>query len=525
VLLAVALGLVLPGSAAAFGPLSGFGTFGEGGAGEIEGMRGIAVGADGSTYVSDLGNFRIDVFAPDGTFARAFGKDVNPSGGDVCTAATGCKEGLDEEAAGAMDDPQGVAFGPEGNLFVADKDNNRIDVFSSAGVFVRAFGKEVNPGGGDVCTTVCQAGAAEASAGALNEPRGLAADASGAIFVSDYSNQRVAVYTAAGAFLRAFGKGVKPGGGDVCTTLCQAGEAGGDAGMMRLALDVAVGPGGQVAVADSANNRIVVFTSDGTFIRAFGKEVNPGGGDVCSALTGCQEATEGVAAGALRNPTGIRADAAGNLYVAEASNNRVSEFTLDGIFIRGFGSGIIDGAEAFQVCTTVSGCQQGSAVTIPGATPEPHGLGVDCRGVIYVTEELAGFARVERFGEPGTAAPPCVESPQGEPIKVTFVRVPSNKFRFAGLVKNRRNGSAVLFVRVPGPGRVILKGRGVRRVSRGAPRAMRVRLPVKPKVRLKRFLKKHGKGRIRVAVTFKPVGGTPSTREKPIVLKRTRGRR
>lgn len=96
------------------------------------------------------------------------------------------------------------------------------------------------------------------------------------------------------------------------------------------------------------------------------------------------------------------------------------------------------------------------------------------------------------------------------------------KIRFSGLKLNRRNGSAVLFVRVAGPGRVILKGRGVRRLSRGAPRAKVVRLPVKPKVRLKRFVKRHGKGRIRVEVTFRPVGGEPRTIEKPIVLRRRR---
>jgi hypothetical protein len=105
---------------------------------------------------------------------------------------------------------------------------------------------------------------------------------------------------------------------------------------------------------------------------------------------------------------------------------------------------------------------------------------------------------------------------------VSLIPVPSNRIRFAGLVKNRRNGSAVLFVRVPGPGRVILKGRGVRRLARSTRRAMRVRLPIKPKVRLRHFLKRHGKGRIRVEVTFRPVGGEPRSIEKVIVLRRKR---
>jgi DNA-binding beta-propeller fold protein YncE len=520
--------LAFPGSAAAFGPLSGFGTFGPGAAGEIERMRGIAIGADGSSYVSDEGNFRIDVFAPHGTFVRAFGKDVNPGGGDVCTTSSGCQEGLDGESAGAMNEPQGVAFGPEGNLFVADKKNNRIDVFAPDGTFVRAFGKGVNPGGGDVCTIECEPGESTGVAGAMNGPTGIAAD-SGALYVSDYGNGRIDVFSPGGTFVRAFGKGVNtgPGDPDVCTTVCQGALVGPSAGMMRLPLAVAVGPDNQILVADTANNRIDVFSPAGTFVRAFGKGVNTGPGDPDVCTTACKEGIEGVGddvAGALSVPSGITANTAGTLFVAEEANNRVSEFSIDGGFVRAFGEGVDTGAAAFQICTLASGCQQGVAEgTIPGATPEPHGLAVDCRGALYVTEELAAFARVERFGEPGTALPPCTDATPAS-VKVSLLPVArvSNRIRFNGLKLNRRSGTAVLFVKVPGPGRVVLKGRGVRRVARSTSHAKRVRLPIKPKVRLRRFVKRHGKGRIRVEVTFRPVGGVPRSIEKVIVLRRKR---
>lgn len=94
-----------------------------------------------------------------------------------------------------------------------------------------------------------------------------------------------------------------------------------------------------------------------------------------------------------------------------------------------------------------------------------------------------------------------------------------------GWVKlNRRSGRAVLFVRVGGPGRLFLWGRGVRRLRRGAGRAKLVRLPVKPKVRLQHYLKRRGKARIRVKVTFAPLTGIPRTQEKLVVLKRKRVR-
>jgi len=91
------------------------------------------------------------------------------------------------------------------------------------------------------------------------------------------------------------------------------------------------------------------------------------------------------------------------------------------------------------------------------------------------------------------------------------------------LTKNRSNGFAVLYVRVPGPGVVKLSGRGFRRLSRTARQATKVRLPIKPKVRLRHYLKRHGKGRIRAAAAFTPTGGAPRTLEKVIVLRRHRG--
>lgn len=97
--------------------------------------------------------------------------------------------------------------------------------------------------------------------------------------------------------------------------------------------------------------------------------------------------------------------------------------------------------------------------------------------------------------------------------------------RFAGLKRNRRNGRAVLFVRISRPGKVFLWGRGVRRVRRGAQRPTRVRLPVLPKIPLKRFLKRRGKAPIRVNVGFQPFAGMPREFEKRIVLKRKRARR
>lgn len=95
--------------------------------------------------------------------------------------------------------------------------------------------------------------------------------------------------------------------------------------------------------------------------------------------------------------------------------------------------------------------------------------------------------------------------------------------RFGGLRLNRRSGTAILFVQVLDPGRVVLHGRGIRRYARNASQPRLLRLIVKPKVRLRHFLKRHGKGRIRPLVTLKPQAGTlPKTIERVVVLRRRR---
>ena len=99
------------------------------------------------------------------------------------------------------------------------------------------------------------------------------------------------------------------------------------------------------------------------------------------------------------------------------------------------------------------------------------------------------------------------------------------KLWVGGLKRNRSNGRAVLFVRVSGPGRVFVWGRGVRRFKRYAPRARRMRMLVLPKVPLKRYLKRHGKAAIRVNVGFQPNEALPRAQERRVVLKRKKRRR
>ena len=260
--------------------------------------------------------------------------------------------------------------------------------------------------------------------------------------------------------------------------------------------------------------------------------MKPGGGDICGAESGCQAGSTGAAAGAVARPTELGVDESDDVYVADLANNRVSEFFPTGEFLHAFGEGVASGAAAFELCWTT--CQAGGQGTVPGATPMPMGLDVDCQGSVYVAEYIptyvtgGPFARIERFGEATTPPPPCHGEPTGGTVQPPPVSSPaktitiSRRIWLAGLRRNLRNGTAVLFVKVRVPGRLILHGRGVRRLVRGVRRAgRRVRLPIKPKVRLRHFLKHHRKGAIRVNLTLRPAdGSSPASIEKRVVLKR-----
>jgi hypothetical protein len=117
----------------------------------------------------------------------------------------------------------------------------------------------------------------------------------------------------------------------------------------------------------------------------------------------------------------------------------------------------------------------------------------------------------------------AAEAPTYEEAPVYSPAPPTRKLRlhFAGFRRNLRSGTAILFVQVPGPGRVILHGRGIRRRVRYVSQPRRLRLVVRPKVRLMRYLKHHRKGIIRAAITFRPDDGSDAqTIERPIALKR-----
>ncbi|MGH2961876.1 MAG: hypothetical protein ACRDL3_06760 [Solirubrobacterales bacterium] len=104
----------------------------------------------------------------------------------------------------------------------------------------------------------------------------------------------------------------------------------------------------------------------------------------------------------------------------------------------------------FEIC--IEQCQIGAEGNGPGELELSTRPALDCRGALYVVDSRNH--RVQKFGEPGTARPPCPETDQGtEPP-------PSNEFSFGKLKKNKKKGTAKLIVRVPAPASSRSSGRG-----------------------------------------------------------------
>jgi DNA-binding beta-propeller fold protein YncE len=510
-------GLALSESVEAFEPVAVIGGRG-GGAGKLGIPLGVATDGVGGLYATEHVNQRVSRFTTAGQFTRAWGFDVTPGGGksfEVCTRVTGCRPGEPGGRAGQLGFPGGIAIDDTGNNYVTDPANDRVSQFTNEGAFVRAFGYDVVPGGGkgfEICTqaTGCKSGIAGARAGQLAGPSYVASDGAGSIFVTDQTNFRVNQFTDAGAFVRAWGFDVVPGGGkgfEICTqaTGCKRGEPGGRAGQLSFPTGIAAAEG-SLYVADG-NSRISQFTTEGSFVRAFGYDVVPGGGEgleICTLATRCKRGTSGGAAGQLSSfVLGVGADAADNVYVAEAGNSRVSQFTTEGSFVRAFGRDVVPGgADRFEVCTQDTGCKRGLRTRGDRVLPFPSAVAADPGGAVYVADADAG--RILCLGEP--ASTPCVR----------------NLFGFRGLKLDRSRGTATLGVKVPGPGRLRLRGKGVKSVQRYPEAAGIISLPIHPRYGVRQVLNLEGKARVRVRVTYVPTNGGPHTKTKRIELRKRR---
>jgi hypothetical protein len=178
---------------------------------------------------------RVDKFNSSGVFDRAWGRNVissgpgnNGTGYEICVAANGdnCKfgEANADGLNGTMEDPFALAADGNGSIYVINDTHHEVTKYSNAGVFERAWGKDVasaGPGntgtGFEICVVAngdtCQAGSSGALAGEFNTAQGIASDSAGTVYVSDKLNNRIEKFAAAPS--APSGPGIHDCGGSV----------------------------------------------------------------------------------------------------------------------------------------------------------------------------------------------------------------------------------------------------------------------------------------------------------------------
>jgi len=230
--------------------------------------KGIAVGADGTLYVIDAPNDRIQVLD----------RDANP-------VATWGERGNGPGQFRFQDGPcffGDLAVGLEGNLYVTDPLNGRVQVFAPDGTVLAIWGE---PGEEE---------------GQFASPQGIAVDAAGRVYVTDTGKRQLQVFTRDGRFLVAW---TPPA--DLV-------------GPFWDLADVVVDAAGIVSVTDYANDQVYRFDPAETALLAPARPIAHRFGETGTHL------------GQLTDPRGVAIDAQGNLYIAESGGHRIQVFAPDG---------------------------------------------------------------------------------------------------------------------------------------------------------------------------------------------------
>lgn len=351
---------------------------------------GTAVDSSGNIYILELDNDRVEKFSPDGNLLLRIG-------------------GVQGTADGALNNPFDLAIDSLGQVYVADY-NCRVSVFSSTtGAFIKKF---TDPSLGD-CHLV-----------------GVAVDSAGNVYTSSYDGQSIIEFNSSGVIVNQFG------------------TWGTGNGQFKYPREISLDSSNNLYIADSVNNRIQVFDSNGNFIRIIsdpglydpaGVYVDPSQ-HVWVADTGAHNIYEftnnggliqtfsswGSADGQLDEPTSLKIDSNGDIFVAQRSNNEIEFFHQDGTFITKWsGMGSEDGQLMnargmamlpngdFYVSDTENNRIEkfdstgtflsaiGEFGTGDGQMIHPMGVAVDSSGNIYVADYDSDTSRIDVFDSNG----------------------------------------------------------------------------------------------------------------------------
>lgn len=251
----------------------------------LNGPRAVAVDGSGNLYIADTLNDRVRKVTAAGVISTLAGTGVAGFGGDNGPATSAL-----------FSAPYGVAVDGSGNVYIADRFNNRIrKVSATTGVITTVAGNGTPGFGGD--------GGLAISA-QLNQPPTVTVDGSGNLYIADASNGRIRKVDASGNISTVAGNGTQGFAGD-----------GGAATSAQFNTPMsAVSDGSNIYVADSLNNRV----------RKIANSISTVAGNGTAGFNGDGS---GAASAELFNPQSVAVNSSG-LYIADTGNNRVRKVSF-----------------------------------------------------------------------------------------------------------------------------------------------------------------------------------------------------
>ncbi|HRG47185.1 MAG TPA: kelch repeat-containing protein [Leptospiraceae bacterium] len=267
---------------------------------------GVVFDKSGNMFVADLNSNKI--------------RKITASGIVTTFAGSGNSSSIDGTGTSAsLYGPAGLVFDSTGNLYVCDYYGHKIRKITSAGVVTTLAGSGFS--GGSDGTGI---------AASFNYPDGITIDTAGNLYVGDSGNHRIRKITSLG----------------VVTTFAGSGNAGsldgtGTAASFNLPRGVAVDLSGNVYVGDSGNNKVRRITASGVVTTIAG-----------SGSSGKDDGTGTTAS--FNSLDGITLDTAGNLYVADKSGNKIRKIDVSGIVSTIAGTGVTGSADGTSTTASFS---------------------------------------------------------------------------------------------------------------------------------------------------------------------------
>ncbi len=268
---------------------------GNGGAAISAGLNipaGVALDSKGDIFVADMGNNMVREISPSGIITTIAGTGVAGYSGNGGLATNADLNG-----------PRNVVVDSTGDVFIADTNNHAIREVSPSGVITTVAGDDIPGFAGD---------GGLATRAELYNPTSIALNGAGDLFIADSDNNRIREVSTQGIITTIAGIGTPGFKGD-----------GGPATAAELWFPngVAVGPGGDIFIADTNNRVIRQVSPSGTIRTVAGTPGVPGySGDGGSAVSAT-----------LGNVVAVLVGAAGNIFIGDSSANVVREVSPQGV--------------------------------------------------------------------------------------------------------------------------------------------------------------------------------------------------